>query len=128
MAAQDRIAEFKEVAEMMPDDPVVRFGLAAAYLDAGRAGAGGVEYTDATRLHPAPGEGRRLPPAGGPRRRVKRRAKRGTREELIGNVRGCLSGTGDDRERSLAKPVGPATQGRPGRGGPRARPGRRADR
>lgn len=29
-------------------------------------------------------------------------------EELIGGGRGCLSGTGDDRERSLAKPVGPA--------------------
>ena len=27
MAGQDRIAEFKEVVELMPDDPVVRFGL-----------------------------------------------------------------------------------------------------
>ncbi len=27
MAEADRIAEFKEVAELMPDDPVVRFGL-----------------------------------------------------------------------------------------------------
>ncbi|MFZ1060180.1 MAG: tetratricopeptide repeat protein [Candidatus Rokuibacteriota bacterium] len=52
MAAQDRIAEFKEVAEMMPDDPVVRFGLAAAYLDAGRAEAAVVEYTEAIRLKP----------------------------------------------------------------------------
>ena len=33
MAERDRIAEFKEVAEIMPDDPVVRFGLAGAYLD-----------------------------------------------------------------------------------------------
>ena len=52
MSAQDRIAEFKEVAEMMPDDPVVRFGLAAAYLDAGRAEEAVVEYTEAIRLKP----------------------------------------------------------------------------
>jgi hypothetical protein len=31
MAEADRIAEFKEVAELIPDDPVVRFGLAGAY-------------------------------------------------------------------------------------------------
>ena len=37
MAERDRIAEFKEVAELMPDDPVVRFGLPGAYLEAGRA-------------------------------------------------------------------------------------------
>ena len=37
MAEQDRIAEFKEVLELMPEDPVVRFGLAGAYLDAGQA-------------------------------------------------------------------------------------------
>jgi hypothetical protein len=28
---RDRIAEFKEVAELMPDGPVVRFGLAGGY-------------------------------------------------------------------------------------------------
>ena len=28
VAEADRIAEFKEVAELTPDDPVVRFGLA----------------------------------------------------------------------------------------------------
>ena len=32
MAERDRIAEFKEVVELMPDDPVVRFGLAGARL------------------------------------------------------------------------------------------------
>ena len=32
MAERDRIAEFKEVVELMPDDPVVWFGLAGAYL------------------------------------------------------------------------------------------------
>ena len=31
MAGEDWIAKFKEAAERMPDDPVVRFGLAAAY-------------------------------------------------------------------------------------------------
>jgi predicted Zn-dependent protease len=52
MAAEDRIAEFKEVAEMLPDDPVVRFGLAGAYLDAGQAEAAVVEYTETVRLKP----------------------------------------------------------------------------
>jgi len=37
VAERDRIAEFKEVAELMPDDLVVRFGLAGAYLEAGQA-------------------------------------------------------------------------------------------
>ena len=52
MTTQDRIAEFKEVVEMMPDDPVVRFGLAGAYLDAGRAEEAAVEYAEAIRLKP----------------------------------------------------------------------------
>jgi Flp pilus assembly protein TadD len=52
MAGEDRIAEFKEVAEMMPDDPVVRFGLAGAYLDAGQAEAAAEEYAEAVRLKP----------------------------------------------------------------------------
>jgi len=52
MAAQDRIEQFKEVAQMMPDDPVVRFGLAGAYLDAGQSEAAVVEYTEAVRLKP----------------------------------------------------------------------------
>ena len=52
MADQDRIAEFKEVAELMPDDPVVRFGLAGAYLDAGQAEAAVAEYTETIRLKP----------------------------------------------------------------------------
>jgi len=51
-ADQDRIEEFKEVVEIMPDDPVVRFGLAGAYLDAGRADAAAVEYAEAIRLKP----------------------------------------------------------------------------
>ena len=52
MASEDRIAEFKEVAEMMPDDPVVRFGLAGAYLDAGQAEAAAAEYAETVRLKP----------------------------------------------------------------------------
>ncbi|MGH7263997.1 MAG: tetratricopeptide repeat protein, partial [Candidatus Rokuibacteriota bacterium] len=52
MPDADRIAEFREVAEMMPDDPVVRFGLAGAYLDAGQAEAAAAEYREAIRLEP----------------------------------------------------------------------------
>ena len=52
MAGQDRIAEFKEVVELMPDDPVVRFGLAGAYLDAGEPEPAVVEYQEAIRLKP----------------------------------------------------------------------------
>jgi Flp pilus assembly protein TadD len=52
MADEDRIAEFKEVVEIMPDDPVVRFGLAGAYLDAGQAEAAAGEYREAIRLKP----------------------------------------------------------------------------
>ena len=52
MAEGDRIAEFKEVAELMPDDPVVRFGLAGAYLDAGQAESAVREYQETIRLKP----------------------------------------------------------------------------
>jgi predicted Zn-dependent protease len=52
MAERDRIAEFKEVAELMPDDPVVRFGLAGAYLDAGKPENAAEEYREAIRLKP----------------------------------------------------------------------------
>ena len=52
MAEGDRIAEFKEVAELMPDDPVVRFGLAGAYLDAGQAESAVSEYQETIRLKP----------------------------------------------------------------------------
>jgi len=52
MEGQDRIEEFKEVVEIMPDDPVVRFGLAGAYLDAGQADAAVGEYEEAIRLKP----------------------------------------------------------------------------
>ena len=52
MAGEDRIAAFKEVAEMMPDDAMVRFGFAAAYLDAGQGEAAAVEYAETVRLKP----------------------------------------------------------------------------
>jgi Flp pilus assembly protein TadD len=71
MAPRDRIAEFKEVAALMPDDPVVRFGLAAAYLEAGQAESAIVEYEAAIRLKPEysaahRGLGRALERAGRP--------------------------------------------------------------
>jgi Flp pilus assembly protein TadD len=52
MAGEDRIAEFKEVAALMPDDPVVRFGLAGAYLDAGQPDHAVDEYRETIRLKP----------------------------------------------------------------------------
>lgn len=50
MTERDRITEFKEVAELMPDDPVVRFGLAGAYLEAGQAEDAIREYEETIRL------------------------------------------------------------------------------
>ena len=52
MVEQDRIAEFKEVLELMPEDPVVRFGLAGAYLDAGQPESVVTEYREAIRRKP----------------------------------------------------------------------------
>ena len=52
MADADRIAEFEEVAAEMPDDPVVRFGLAGAYLDAGQPEDAVEQYREAIRLKP----------------------------------------------------------------------------
>ena len=52
MPESDRIAQFKEVAEEMPDDPEVRFGLAGAYLDAGLAESAVHEYRETIRLKP----------------------------------------------------------------------------
>ena len=52
MTEQDRIAEFKEVLELMPEDPLVRFGLAGAYLDAGQTENAVAEYREVIRLKP----------------------------------------------------------------------------
>ena len=52
MPPDDRIAAFKEVAEEMPDDPEVRFGLAGAYLAAEQAENAVVEYRETIRLKP----------------------------------------------------------------------------
>jgi Flp pilus assembly protein TadD len=49
---RDRIAEFKEVLDSMPDDPVVRFGPAGAYLDAGQPENAVREYEETIRLKP----------------------------------------------------------------------------
>jgi len=48
----DRLAEFKEVVAEMPDDPVARFGLAGAYLNAGLAENAVQEYQETLRLRP----------------------------------------------------------------------------
>lgn len=40
------------MAELMPDDPVVRFGLAGAYLDAGQPEETVLEYGETIRLKP----------------------------------------------------------------------------
>jgi Flp pilus assembly protein TadD len=52
MTTGDRIAEFEEVAGLMPEDPVVRFGLAGAYLEADRPDDAAREYREAVRLKP----------------------------------------------------------------------------
>jgi predicted Zn-dependent protease len=52
MAERDRIAEFEEVLAVEPDDPLVRFGLAGAYLEAGRADDAAAEFREAIRLKP----------------------------------------------------------------------------
>lgn len=52
MSSPDRLAAFKEVADLMPDDPVVRFGLGGAYLDAGLADEAALQYREAIRLKP----------------------------------------------------------------------------
>ena len=52
MTPQEKIAQFKEVADLMPDDPVVRLGLATAYLDAGHAEDAVREFRETIRLKP----------------------------------------------------------------------------
>ncbi len=50
--AAARVAQFKEVADLFPDDPVARFGLANAYLEAGLAGDAVREFEETLRLKP----------------------------------------------------------------------------
>src|SRR5258708_32619800 len=52
MPGDDRIAQFKEVADEMPDDPEVRFGLAGAYLASEQAENAVTEYRETIRLKP----------------------------------------------------------------------------
>ena len=71
MTPEEKIAQFKEVAELMPDDPVVRLGLASAYLEAGQDEAAAREFQETIRLKPDytaahRGLGRALEKAGRP--------------------------------------------------------------
>lgn len=52
MTPDEKIAQFREVAEMMPEDPVARLGLATAYLEAGRAEEAAREFAETIRLKP----------------------------------------------------------------------------
>lgn len=71
MTPEEKIAQFKEVAELMPDDPVVRLGLGSAYLEASQAEDAVREFGEAIRLKPDytaahRGLGRALEKAGRP--------------------------------------------------------------
>jgi len=48
----EKVLQFKEVAELFPDDPVARIGLATAYLEAGQAEDAVREFTETIRLKP----------------------------------------------------------------------------
>jgi len=68
---EEKIAQFKEVADLMPDDPVVRLGLGTAYLEAGQAEDAVREFRETIRLKPDytaahRGLGRALEKAGKP--------------------------------------------------------------
>src|SRR2546427_12913700 len=94
----DRIQEFKEVAELMPDDPVVHFGLAGAYLEAGFAEEAVAEYREAVRLKPDytaahRGLGRALEKAGRP-------------DDAIAAYRRGVEGGGRARGRQTQKETG----------------------
>lgn len=52
MTPDEKIIQFKEVVEMMPDDPVARLGLATAYLEAGEAENAVREFRETIRLKP----------------------------------------------------------------------------
>ncbi|HLC40853.1 MAG TPA: tetratricopeptide repeat protein [Methylomirabilota bacterium] len=48
----EKIIQFREVAELFPDDPTTRFGLASAYLEHGEFEAAAREFQEVTRLKP----------------------------------------------------------------------------
>lgn len=48
----EKIAQFKEVVDLFPDDPVTRIGLASAYLEAGQAEDAIREFEETIRLKP----------------------------------------------------------------------------
>jgi predicted Zn-dependent protease len=118
---RNRIAEFKDVAALMPDDPVVRFGLAGAYLDAGQSEEAVLEYQETIRLKPDysvayRGLSRALEKAGPwpRRRRPTRRALRPRGEPAISRRRRRL------KSFCAAWRSAAADQAQPDRGVPRA--------
>ena len=48
----EKIAQFEEVVGLFPEDPVARFGLASAYLEAGQAEDAVREFRETLRLKP----------------------------------------------------------------------------
>jgi len=48
----EKVAQFREVVDLFPDDPVARFGLASAYLEAGSAEDAVREFGETLRLKP----------------------------------------------------------------------------
>ena len=50
--AEERIAQFREVVELFPEDPVARFGLATTCLEAGLADDAVKEFEETIRLKP----------------------------------------------------------------------------
>jgi len=119
----DRIAEFKEVAELMPDDPVVRFGLAGAYLDAGKPENAADEYREAIPLKPDysaahRGLGRALERAGQiaearPRTSKGSRSRRGPATCRPERRSRCFSAGSRRRRDERCVSAQPASQGQP---------------
>lgn len=48
----EKIAQFKEVVDLFPEDPTPRFGLAAAYLEGGAFDSAALEFLEVIRLKP----------------------------------------------------------------------------
>lgn len=48
----EKVSQFKEVVDLFPDDPVVRIGLATAYLEAGQPEDAIREFAETIRLKP----------------------------------------------------------------------------
>ena len=104
----------------MPDDPVVRFGLAGAYLDAGQPEEAVLEYQETIRLKPDysaahRGLGRALE-----RRVAWPRRRRPTRRASTSRHERAISRRGRSRPSYAAWRSAAADQAQPVRGVPRA--------